>query len=400
MGRTLEYILDCAAYPSPVLQQSLFAEREDVDFAYLRRNGFLVENGRMAGSIMVFGEPVDVHKDRFTDEYYYWDSTDRETVDPKELTEYDVCYEPLARLLCRTYCDDEDCDCIVPNSLWHIGVPVGGNASVYLARNVGSNARVRDELGELPEEDTVLWFGKRPGRGITRATLVQLSRFLSWKNEAIMHKEQWPASLGTGGEARYRNAIILKGDYWEIWFDGGKAVQIESKLNGVQYIVRMIEAGADGLPAKFVAPPEVIPAEANVDGKELEYAFNGTDGDLPEYTDDELAQLRRDLAQTKAKVTMARNRGDNAEADRLQDIVNQFEKHINSKTRPGGKSVMATGQMKNITRRISSAIEIVCKRLEDDKHNRDDIAEHFRKFIEPRQTCRYTDVSRRWHIKY
>jgi hypothetical protein len=72
---------------------------------------------------------------------------------------------------------------------------------------------------------------------------------------------------------------------------------------------------------------------------------------------------------------------------------------VKKNTRPGGKSVLASNPMGNVKRGIRSAIEIVYKRLEDDKHRREDIAEHFRACIDIGDDCGYKDASRNWTIR-
>lgn len=398
MDKTLDYILECGSYATPVIQQSTFTERRGVDFAYLRQNGFFFENGRLAKSIPVFGEPVPVYEDRFTHEYYYWDSGERVIVDAGLLTMFDLSFLPLATLLGVTYhCGSRTTE-IVSNALWELGVPESGGSGVFMARNIGTNETVQNRIADLPEDATVLWFGKRPTRKVSDARLFQLADYLLWDNGRIIHKTLMPPALaGTG--VTYQNAMLLRGDFWEIWFDGKGPTLLESRLNGCQYIARMIrKAGQDMKPLE-IAPPASLPDDAPVDPEERKQYLQGVDGSLPAYSEDEIRDLRKSLAETCAKKTKAENAGDTAEAERLQEIINQFEEHIKKNTRPGGKSVLASNPMGNVKRGIRSAIDIVYKRLEDDKHRREDIAEHFRACIDIGDDCGYKDASRNWTIR-
>ena len=65
MKNTLEYLLSIAEYDSPELQRSIFEERANVDFAYLRDNRYLVENGKFGNSVFEMGELVHVFRNPY-----------------------------------------------------------------------------------------------------------------------------------------------------------------------------------------------------------------------------------------------------------------------------------------------------------------------------------------------
>ena len=399
MKNTLEYLLSIAEYDSPELQRSIFEERANVDFAYLRDNRYLVENGRFGNSVFEMGELVHVFRNPYDGKFYYDDCGTLEEVAAERLVLFNVDYTPMARLLGETYRNDGNIQTIIPNSLWNIGVPNGADASVYLARNAGNHAGVRDFIAELPEEDTLLWFGVRPGRRASDAHVVQLQNHLVWRDGGIQHREKWPACITeSGGRPSYQNAMILRGDTWDIWFNGRGPVTIESKCSGCIMIARIIEAAGNSLTPLQVSPPKEQPDEPELDHDDRE-ALNGTDGSLPAYDDNEIRQLRKDLAAVRAQLTRAEKDGDKEKAKSLQDTITRFEEHINSNTRPGGKAILAVNPLGNVKRGIRSAITVVCNKLRDNKHNRPDVADHFKDFIGLGDDNRYLDASRNWFIR-
>ena len=399
MKNTLEYLLSIAEYDSPELQRSIFEERANVDFAYLRDNRYLVENGRFGNSVFEMGELVHVFRNPYDGKFYYDDCGTLEEVAAERLVLFNVDYTPMARLLGETYRNDGNIQTIIPNSLWNIGVPNGADASVYLARNAGNHAGVRDFIADLPEEDTLLWFGVRPGRRASDAHVVQLQNHLVWRDGGIQHREKWPACITeSGGRPSYRNAMILRGDTWEIWFDGKGPVTIDAKCGGCLLLAKMIEAKGSSLTPLQMLPPNETPDEAELDHDDRE-ALGGTDGPLPAYDDGEIRQLRKSLKEVRAQLTKAQNSGNTEEAARLQEVITKFEEHINSNTRPGGKAILASNPMGNVKRRIRSAIKVVCDRLGDDKHNRPDIVAHIHECFRLGDDNSYLDVSRTWVIR-
>lgn len=397
MGRTLEYILDCAAYPSPVLQQSLFAEREDVDFAYLLKEGFLVENGRLAGSVMVYGMPVKVHRDRFTDQHYYWDCGEREAVQAETLLEYGLRFDPLARLLGRTYRCDAKPEMLVDNALWYLGVPEAGCAEVYLARNIGTDAGVQAHVGKLTEEMTVLWMGRRPDRNATDAALFRLKDYLVWKDGLIEHRQRWPDSINVSADFTQRtmeNAMLFRGDYWEVWFDGRGPVKLDD-TDGCVYIARILAAHGERLGPLDVAPPDALPdCDENGERLPLEHP-------VEIYTREQRREIRSALQGVKTKENIARAKGRMDEADALKDEYKRGFAEYNRTTRPGGGSVYSIDQMNNVKKRIRTARNIVCDKLADSqKHDRKDLADHWRNFIMVGNDCYYApDKPREWQVR-
>ena len=202
---TLDYLLSIAGQPAPQVQQSNFAETGNVDFAYLREKHYLVDNGRLGGTIMVLGESMQVYRDPVTGKCFYYDDCGiSEDFPPELLRLSDVVFTPLAVLLGETYRCDSTPEELVKNALWYIGVPEAGGAEVYLARNIGTNAEVRDKIADFTKEITVLWFGRRPGRRDTDATLCQLSSFLRWDGKAIIHRDAWPQSINDSADRSAR----------------------------------------------------------------------------------------------------------------------------------------------------------------------------------------------------
>ncbi len=393
--------MECASYAHPVIQRSLFAERGGVDFDFLLKEGFLVENGRLAGSVMVYGMPVKVHRDRFTDQHYYWDCGEREAVRPETLLEYDLRFEPLARLLGRTYRCDAEPEMLVDNALWYLGVPEAGCAEVYLARNIGTDAGVQAHVGKLTEEMTVLWMGRRPDRKATDAALFRLKDFLVWKDGVIEHRQRWPDSINASADFTRRtmeNAMLFRGDYWEVWFDGRGPVKLDA-TNGCAYIARILEARGERLGPLDVAPPDAQPdalPDCDENGERLP-----PEHPVEIYTREQRREIRSALQGVKTKENIARARGRMDEAAALKDEYKNGLAEYNKTTRPGGGSVYSIDQMNNVKKRIRTARNNVCDKLADSqKHDRKDLADHWRNFIMVGNDCYYApDKPREWQVR-
>lgn len=389
---TLGYLMECASYAHPVIQRSLFAEREGVDFDFLLKEGFLVENGRLAGSVMVYGMPVKVHRDRFTDQHYYWDCGEREAVRPETLLEYDLRFDPLARLLGRTYRCDAEPEMLVDNALWYLGVPEAGCAEVYLARNIGTDARIQANVGKLTEEMTVLWMGRRPDRKATNAALFRLKDFLVWKDGLIEHRPRWPDRIPQSAvwvQRTHENALIFRGDKWELWCRGKGPINLDN-TNGCFYIARILQAQGRRLSPLEVAPPENPPEERAIDNDNRD--DNDFERPLENYTVEQLAEIRNDLKAVKARESAARDRGDTEEAARLKEEYDNGRAIYNKATRPGGRSTLTADQMSNVKKRIRVARNGICAKLEAFGGVFQELAEAWKNDIKVGNECYYAPV--------
>lgn len=401
MKNTLEYLLAIANYDAPELQRSIFEERANVDFAYLLDNRYLVENGRFGSSVFEMGEPVRVFRNPYDGKFYYDDCGTLEEVAAERLMLFDVDYTPLARLLGETYRCDAEPEEIVRNSLWYLGVPEAGGAEVYLARNIGTNEAVQTHLADMTADMTVMWMGKRPGRRATDARLFKLRDFLLWRDGRIEHRQRWPDSINASADFTQRtmeNAMLFRGDYWEVWFDGRGPVKLDD-TDGCFYIARILAAHGERLGPLDVAPPDAPPdalSDCDENGERLPLEHP-----VEIYTREQRREIRSSLQGVKTKENIARAKGRMDEADALKDEYKKGLAEYNRTTRPGGGSVYSVDQMNNVKKRIRTARKIVCDKLANSqKHDRKDLADHWRNFIMVGNDCYYApDKPREWQVR-
>lgn len=389
MKNTLEYLLSIAEYDKPELQRSIFEERANVDFAYLRDNRYLVENGRFGSSVFEMGELVQVFRNQYDGKFYYKDCGTPEEADAERLVLFDVRFSPLARLLSETYRCDAEPEEIVRNSLWYLGVPEAGAAEVYLARNIGTNEAVQTHLADMTADMTVMWMGKRPGRRATDARLFKLRDFLLWRDGRIVHKPNWPESIPQSAvwiQRTHEHALIFRGDKWELWCMGKGPINLDN-TNGCSYIARILQAQGRRLSPLEVAPPENLPEERAIDNDNRD--DNDFERPLETYTVEQLAKIRNDLKAVKAKESAARDRGDTAEADRLKEEYDNGLAVYNKATRPGGHSTLTADQMNNVKKRIRVARDGICAKLEAFGGVFKDLAEAWKNDIKVGNECYY-----------
>lgn len=342
---TLNFLLEQAIIDVPTILRFTLEQYPAIDSRWLADAGYLLNTGCLAERVCVNGESREVFRNKLARKgsgYYYWEEEDTIAISPESLEEFGICYNPIARLLGETYCGEADYDILVENALWNIGVPDGGNAMVYLARNTGKNQAVAKELAKLQKADTVLWFGVRPETGSTDASLVQLSGFLLWENGRIAHKAKWPASITShDGELSCKkmaeNMFRKSGGARELRYNGGER-QTLMPTRGCIYLAKLLAQ-----PNRLFDTEELAPPAANdpkpINMEELLGQFESGNGSRQDAIDQRTKEeVRKCFNEQKTRLQDAKDCFDDDEMEAAQNELARISKYLNANMQKNGKA--------------------------------------------------------------
>jgi len=369
---TLNFLLEQAIIDVPTILRFTLEQYPAIDSRWLADAGYLLNTGCLAERVFVNGESREVFRNKLARKgsgYYYWEEEDTIAISPESLEEFGICYNPIARLLGETYCGEADYDILVENALWNIGVPDGGNAMVYLARNTGKNQAVAKELAKLQKADTVLWFGVRPETGSNDASLVQLSGFLLWENGRIAHKAKWPASITShDGELSCKkmaeNMFRKSGGAWELRYNGGER-QTLMPTRGCVYLAKLLAQ-----PNRLFDTEELAPPPANdrkqIDVEELLDRFEFGNGGRQNAVDRRTIEaVRKYYNEQKNRLQEAQECFDHNEEEDAQKHLDIASKYLNANLQKNGKARDLNKANRRPSQAIARDIKTVIKNIRE-----------------------------------
>lgn len=366
MGTMLEFILSSAVSERPFTRFEL-QQYSGLDIGWLEQKGYLHTTGRLASYIMLGKRRCEVSYNRLAKRmpYSYWDEEELVPIpDAEVLVEFNMSYEPIAKLLAEHLGCSPTPEIVIPNKLWNLGAPEMTCEEVFLARNAGTDSAVRQEIASLTKEGMTLYcFGSLPESSAAEASICKLCDYLTWDGSDIRHIEKLPPGIVKASSAYSvgtlpKNLFRKKGNVWDIRYNYGPVKSLKDTV-GCAYIAILLSKPNQRLTLDELAPPPETGNTVLLSPEEILNGFEtgkgrGCKQDAVDATT--IHSIQEYRMKKKAELEDAMSYRDEEEAKKCQDEIDRCEEYLKRNVRPDGKP-------KNINKannRQSDAISRAC----------------------------------------